>query len=288
METKQAKQQGTKPVKKSRGISAGIVILVSAVIAISVYLFYFGQPVNFADYTPDEVRSASVAFEDRPSAHPANMLGTIYKGGPNVCIVLTLLLTVICLSVERFFAINKAKGTGNLIQFVANVKSKLEVGDIDSAQTLCSKQKGSVASVVSSGLRKYAEVEKATEEMSKDQKLLAIQKEIEEATALELPTMEQNLPVVATISTLGTLFGLLGTVLGMIRSFAAMSNEGAPDSVALAAGISEALINTAFGIATGALAIISYSYFTGKIDNITYAIDETGFSIVQTYAEKHK
>jgi biopolymer transport protein ExbB len=276
METKQGKQQGTKSTKKSRGISAGIVIAVCAVIAILFFNFWLGNPANFVN--------------NDPAGHPlpGNYWGTVYKGGPVVCIVITLMLTVIALSVERFFAINKAKGTGNLIKFVADVKVKLEAGDIEGAQALCSKQKGSVASVVSSGLRKYSEVENTTEEMSKDQKLLAIQKEIEEATALELPTMEQNLPVVAAISTLGTLFGLLGTVLGMIRSFSALANEGAPDSVALATGISEALVNTALGIGTGALAIISYSYFTGKIDNITYAIDETGFSIVQTYAEKHK
>ena len=290
METKQTKQQGKKPEKKSRGISAGIVILVCAIIAASVYIWYFGQPGNFAGYEAKDAVAGSVVFSKAKVGHPldGNMLGTIYKGGVTVCIVLTLLLTVIALSVERFIAINKAKGTGNLIKFVANVKKKLEGGDIDAAQNICNKQKGSVANVVSSGLKKYSQVETTTEDLSKEQKLLAIQKDIEEATALELPTMEQNLPVVATISTLGTLFGLFGTVLGMIRSFAAMSTAGAPDAVQLSAGISEALINTAFGIATGALAIISYSYFTGKIDNITYAIDETGFSIVQTYAEKHK
>lgn len=65
--------------------------------------------------------------------------------------------------------------------------------------------------------------------------------------------MQQNLNVIATISSLGTLFGLLGTVLGMIRSFGAMANEGAPDSIALSLGISEALMNTAMGITTGAL-----------------------------------
>jgi biopolymer transport protein ExbB len=81
--------------------------------------------------------------------------------------------------------------------------------------------------------------------------------------------------------------GLLGTVLGMIRSFAAMANAGAPDSVALATGISEALVNTAFGIAAAALAIVSYSYFTTKIDKLTYAIDEAGYSIAQTFAAKH-
>mgnify|MGYP001077951904 CR=1 FL=1 len=78
------------------------------------------------------------------------------------------------------------------------------------AQELCDKQGGSVANVVTSTLKKYAEVEN-DETLSKDQKVLAIQKELEEATALELPMMEQNLPIIGTITTLGTLMGLLGT-----------------------------------------------------------------------------
>lgn len=128
----------------------------------------------------------------------------------------------------------------------------------------------------------------ANDTLTKEQKLAYIQKEVEEATALELPTLEQNLSVVATMTTLGTLTGLLGTVLGMIKAFAALANAGAPDSIALSTGISEALVNTAFGIGTGALAVISYNFFTSKIDKITYAIDEVGFSIVQTYAATHK
>ena len=135
-------------------------------------------------------------------------------------------------------------------------------------------------------LKKYAEMENDTE-LSKDQKLLAIQKELEEATALELPMMEQNLPIIGTITTLGTLMGLLGTVIGMIRSFAALSAGGGADSMALSQGISEALINTAFGILTGALAVISYNYYTNKIDKLTYGLDEVGFSIVQTFAATH-
>ena len=123
--------------------------------------------------------------------------------------------------------------------------------------------------------------------MAKDQKLVAIQKEVEEATALELPGLEQNLVILATISSIATLMGLLGTVLGMIRAFAALANAGAPDSVALAAGISEALVNTAIGIGTAAIAIIAYNFFTTKIDKLTYAIDEAGFSIVQTYSANH-
>ena len=72
-----------------------------------------------------------------------------------------------------------------------------------------------------------------------------------------------------------------------IRAFSALANAGAPDSVALAAGISEALINTAFGIGTAALALIFYNVFTTRIDKITYSIDEAGVSLVQSYGEKH-
>jgi biopolymer transport protein ExbB len=73
----------------------------------------------------------------------------------------------------------------------------------------------------------------------------------------------------------------------MIRSFSALSSTGGTDSAALSVGISEALVNTAFGILTGALAIIAYNYFTAKIDNITYAIDEIGFSIVNVFQARH-
>lgn len=134
---------------------------------------------------------------------------------------------------------------------------------------------------------KYAEVEN-NNGLTKEQKVLAIQKELEEATALEMPMMQQNLPIIATITTLGTLFGLLGTVVGMIRSFQALGAGGGTDSVALSTGISEALVNTAFGILTGALAVISYNYYTNKIDKLTYSLDEVGFSIVQTFAATHK
>ena len=124
--------------------------------------------------------------------------------------------------------------------------------------------------------------------LSKDQKVAAIQKDIDDVTSLELPALEQNLVILATISSVSTLMGLLGTVLGMIRAFAALANAGAPDSVALATGISEALINTAFGIGTAALAVISYNFFTTKVDKLVYSISEAGYSLVQSFVSNHK
>ena len=82
--------------------------------------------------------------------------------------------------------------------------------------------------------------------------------------------------------------GLLGTVLGMIKAFSALATAGAPDAIGLATGISEALINTAFGISSSAFAMIFYNYFTNKIDKMTYSIDEFGVAIVQNFAATNK
>ncbi len=253
-----------------RGIkNAFLVIVACFVVALCLYIFWFGADVHF-----DE------------AGHPHDIWGTIYMGGVIVPVLQTLFLTVIVLSVERWIAISSAKGKGSISKFVADVKKCLAKNDIAAAQELCKKQKGSVAAVVSATLNRYQEMD-ANTALSKEQKITTIQKELEEATALEMPALQQNLPIVATMTTLGTLVGLLGTVIGMIKSFQALAASGAPDSTALSTGISEALINTAFGIATGAFAVISYNFYTNKIDNLTYAIDEVGFSIVQTFAATH-
>ena len=242
--------------------NAGIVIICCFIVAVCIYQFLLGNPSNF--------------MNNDPNNHPLNMLGTIYKGGVIVPVIQTLLLTVLALSIERYFALRSAFGKGSLAKFVANIKEALATGDLKKAQEICDQQRGSVANVVTATLRKYEEMEKNTA-LPKEQKLLAIQKELEEATALEMPMMQQNLPIIATITTLGTLMGLLGTVIGMIRSFAALSAGGGADSMALSQGISEALINTAFGILTGALAVISYNYYTKKKDTF---IDMTAMSDV--------
>jgi biopolymer transport protein ExbB len=90
--------------------------------------------------------------------------------------------------------------------------------------------------------------------------------------------------ILSTLASISVLIGLIGTVLGMIKAFAALAQAGAPDALALATGISEALINTAFGITGSTLAIIFYNYFSSKIDSFTFKIDEAGFSLTQTFA----
>lgn len=269
-------QKAASPTKKNQGfqgIRAAIwVIVVCFVVALCIFKYLLGNPANFAG--------------NDPAGHPTNLLGTIYKGGVIVPIIQTLLLTVIALSIERWIALRSAFGTGSLAKFVLNVKAAVSKGDFAEAQRICDKQRGSVANVVSASIRAYKEME-ATAGMKKAQKVSKIQQAHEEATQLEMPTLQMNLPIIATIVTLGTLTGLLGTVIGMIRSFQALAAGGGGDSLALSTGISEALINTAFGILTSWVAVISYNTFTNKIDKLTYALDEVGYSIAQTYEANH-
>jgi biopolymer transport protein ExbB len=233
------------------------------------------------------VFGAASNFKDADKHVPANGLGTMYSGGWVVPILMATALTLICFVVERALTVVKAKGKVNGAEFVRKVQYHLANKNIDAAMSECDKQAGSVGNVMRSGLVKYREMIN-NHEIDTDQKILSIQKEIEEATALELPMLEKNLVFLSTIASVATLLGLFGTVLGMIRSFAAMANAGAPDAAALAAGISEALINTALGIGTSFLAIVAYNFFTTLIDGVTYSIDESGFTLTQSFATNYK
>ena len=276
MATTQAK---VNPKKKSSGFqgvkNAFFIILVCFVLAVLFFKYILGAPEHFVNGDPTQ------------PVKDGNLMGTVYKGGVVVPVIITLLFSVIALSIERFFALRTAFGKSSLGKFVINVKQAITAGDMAKAQQLCDKQRGSVANVVGATLRKYKEMEE-NNTLTKEQKVLSIQKELEEATALEMPMMQENLPIIGTIVTLGTLMGLFGTVLGMIKSFSAMgAGEGGADSSALSVGISEALVNTASGIATGALAVIAYNYYTNKIDRLTFSLDEVGFTIVETFSATH-
>lgn len=259
----------------SSNVFASLAIVICFVLGALVYFYIMGDPTNFID---DNI-------ENQPK--PGNYYGMVYKAGYVVPVLLGLFLMVWVFAIERFIVIGRASGKGNVGNFVRKVQSLIGVGNLDAAIAECDKQKGSVANVIKSGLLKYKDVS-ANPNLDTEQSVLAIQKEIEEATALEMPMLEKNLTIIATLVSIGTLTGLLGTVTGMIRAFSALATGGAPDSAALANGISEALINTATGIATSTIAIIFYNIFTSKIDTLTYSIDEAGFSIIQTYAATHK
>lgn len=273
--------------KKLGGLNPALILPILILIGYIIYYFGLGNPGNFR--ADPRLTGPSVGFSgvETKELHPDGFMGIIFMGGPIVPILISFMIIVIVFSIERAVALRKASGSGSVDEFVLTVRRLLNQNKIDEAIEECDKQQGSVGNVVKEGLTTYKALSHDTT-MDKERKMVALNKAIEEATTLEMPMLEKNMMILSTLGTVATLVALLGTVIGMIKAFNALgSGGGTPDSAALSIGISEALINTALGIGTSAVAIIFYNYFTSKIDGLTFKIDEIAMSIQQSFAEFH-
>jgi biopolymer transport protein ExbB len=242
------------------------VIVITAVVAICIYLFVLGNPGNFRN---GELRTV-----------PDNLLGTVYTGGIVVPFLITLTLMDLTLVFERMFSLRKANGAKSITQFLKGVQTSLMAGKIDDAIKACDQQRGSAANIIRTGLERYKAVVN-DKKLDADKKMAETQRAIEEATSLETPLLERNLIALSTIASIATMAGLLGTTVGMIRAFTALAKAGAPDAIQLSIGISEALINTALGLVAAIIGIVAYNFFVTKVDNFTYMIDEASYNVVQ-------
>ncbi|MGH2648610.1 MAG: MotA/TolQ/ExbB proton channel family protein [Ginsengibacter sp.] len=267
--------------KKSSNLISLLAPIICIVAGYIIWRFVIGASSNFSSPDP-----AGGFWPDHKG--PKTSFSRMYDGGIIVPLLIGLFLIVFTFVIERWLTIAKANGTGSNAEFVRKVQFYLADKKIDAAIAECDRQKGSVGNVMKAGLRRYKTM--ITEQgLDTEQKVLAIQKEVEEATALELPMLEKNLVFLSTIASVATLIGLLGTVVGMIRAFSNLGSSGGSEATReLSVGISEALYNTALGIGTSAFAIITYNIFTTKIDGITYAIDESGFTLTQSFASLYK
>ena len=278
--TSAVKSTSVQPKKSSNAIS-WLAPIICILAGYSIWRFLMGNPAGFKQ------PAATGGFWPHHLG-PKDAFHAIYEGGIIVPLLIGLLLMVIVFSIERFLTIRRALGNGSIADFIRKVQYHLANRNVDAALAECDKQRGSVGNVMKAGLRRYKDMINNTE-FNMEQKVASIQQEVEEATALELPMLQKNLVFLSTIVSLGTLVALLGTVLGMIRSFAALGEEGGAGAASnLAVGISEALYNTALGIGTSALALVMYNVFTTKIDSITYGIDESGFTLTQSFASLYK
>jgi biopolymer transport protein ExbB len=268
--------------KKSSNAISWLAPLLCVILGYVIWRFVLGDGSHF-----DAGKENTGFWPDREGGKG---IFKMYQGGIIVPILIGCMLTVITFVIERFLTIAKAGGSSSNADFIRKVQYHLANKNVDAALSECDKQKGSVGNVMKAGLHRYKDMI-GNNELSTDQKVMAIQKEVEEATSLELPMLEKNLVFLSTISSVATLLGLLGTVMGMIKSFSALGESaggGAGAANALSQGISEALYNTALGIGTSAIAIIFYNMFTTKIDGITYGIDESGFTLTQSFASLYK
>jgi len=242
------------------------VIIVTAIVAFVIYQFVLGDPGNFLN---GELRTK-----------PGNLLGTVYTGGIIVPILICLTLMDLTLIVERMLSLRKASGKRSVPAFLKSIQGHLMSNRVDEAIKECDAQRGSAANIIRTGLERYKAVA-GEKTLGAEKKMAETQRAIEEATSLETPLLEKNLIALSTIASIATMFGLLGTVIGMIRSFTALARAGAPDAIQLSIGISEALINTALGLLAAIIGIVAYNFFVTKVDNFTYMIDEASYNVVQ-------
>ena len=267
--------------KKSSNLIASIAPFACIVLGYVIWRFIVGADSNFTE--PDKAGGFWPNHQG-----PKGGMARMYEGGIIVPVLIGCFLIVLTFVTERLLTVSKATGNGNIAEFIRKVQFHLANKEVDKAIAECDKQRGSVGNVMKAGLRKYREMI-SNNELNTDQKILNIQKEVEEATALELPMLEKNLVFLSTLASVATLIGLLGTVVGMIRSFSALGESGGGEAAQkLSQGISEALYNTALGIGTSAVAIITYNVFTTRIDGITFGIDESGFTLTQSFAANYK
>lgn len=209
----------------------------------------------------------------------------VQDGGPVVAVLIAINLLVWVFVIERILTLGKAKGARQMPIFFSEYLKAVRMNEYTRALELCDKQRGSAASVLRAGIQEWVRV-KDDKGVVGEKKLTETQRAMDEARLLEVPFLERNLIGMSTIASTSTMVGLFGTVIGMIRSFEAMSRAGAPDATQLALGISEALINTALGILGGIVGILMYNIFSTRVDNFNYAIDEAVYMTLELLKEE--
>lgn len=252
-----------------------VVIVIALIASYFIYHNILGDPDNFVDGNVE-----GDPIED-------SYLGVIHKGGPIVILQISFMIILLTYLIERGIALTRAKGRKRNKAFANEIREMLSRDELGKIEEACIKQKGSVANVVSKGINTYSEVN-TQNDLRPEEKAFVIKRELEEAAHLEVPVLEKNMIIISTLASIATLIGLLGTVTGMIKAFSALARAGTPDAIGLAGGISQALVTTALGITTAAFAIVFYNWYTSIIDKVTYAIDQTNYSILEHFKTKVK
>jgi biopolymer transport protein ExbB len=252
-----------------------IVIILALVVSYFIYHNILGHPDNFIGGDP----SGEVV--------EGNYLGVIHKGGQIIILQISFVIILLTYIIERGIVLYLAAGAGNNKNFAKELGVLIAKDQMNEVIEAAKDQKGSVANVVYKGVGVY---QKAIEDksLSPEEKAYVMKNELEEASHLEVPVLERNMIIISTLASIATLIGLLGTVTGMIRAFSALARSGAPDAVGLAGGISQALVTTALGISTAAVAIVFYNFYTNIIDKITYAIDELNYQLLHRLKQSLK
>jgi biopolymer transport protein ExbB len=179
-----------------------------------------------------------------------------------------LLCSVLALAIvgERFWSLQTRRITPP--NLVAQVWQWHQNGSLDEARIEALAKSSPLGRVLAAGL------------VNRNHPREIMKEAIEDVGRQVVHELERYLNTLGTIASVTPLLGLLGTVIGMIKVFAAITTHGVGNPGVLAGGISEALITTAAGLSVAIPSLIFYRYFRGKIDELVLIMEEEALKIV--------
>jgi len=205
--------------------------------------------------------------------------------GKSVIVILALMgIYMIAVSIERFLVFTKARNRS--LEFVFSLQQKLRDRDVKGALSLSQlKPQSPIALVIEAALKEYTEGLVALKTQGPDDLgdfdvLDAVNRSLDRVKEREVADLKKGLGGLATIASAAPFVGLFGTVIGIINVFATMKANGAGGIAAVAGGIGEALVTTAFGLLVAIPAVAIFNYFTNAIDAFVVDMNETSSELI--------
>ena len=165
--------------------------------------------------------------------------------------------------------------------FVQQVAGALREGKLDEAISIAERNKKShIAKVVATGL---SEFQAASAQVLEAEVIEAAKRGLERSVAIVHAEMKRGLSGLATIGSTSPFVGLFGTVIGIINAFKGISAEKATGLSAVAGGIAEALVTTAFGLFVAVPAVWAYNYFTNKVEAFDVEMDNSSMELINYF-----
>jgi len=189
------------------------------------------------------------------------------SGGFLMWPILACSIAAVAIIIERFWTLNRRGVTPpHLWQ---QVQGMLERRDIDQTKIAVIRNSSPLGRILAAGL--------ANMRHGRD----VMRDAIEESGRHVVHDLERYLNSLGTIATITPLLGLLGTVFGMIKVFAAITSHGVGDATVLAGGISEALLTTAAGLSVGIPSLMFYRYFRGRVAELTIFMEQEAIRLIE-------
>jgi len=202
----------------------------------------------------------------------------IVKGGPIMGLIILCSVMAFAVFLERMWYLRGAKIDTN--KFMRSISNNVKNNKVMEALDKCNATKGPIARIVKAAIMKY------------DRPRQDIKESIEDAGIHEVPLLERNLGVLATIAHITPLLGLLGTVVGMLKAFQVIEEKAmslVPVSPGdLAGGIWEALITTVAGLSIAIPTYVAYNYLTSRVDNFVLDMEKSATELVNILSDQRE